>query len=97
MVTAIAAELVAFENFAIGTLFKDVSFLSANQTKLEGESQQYHYRAYLYALLNASSAAKKYHLSVAGWVKDEAGKFDNVAVAAVARCVMVLLLSPGGK
>src|SRR5437773_4104498 len=69
-------ELVAFENFALGTLFKDVSFLSSNQTKLEGESQQYAYRAFLYALINGSYSAKKFQLQVAGWVKDTPGKID---------------------
>src|SRR5437773_3657421 len=75
--TAVDAELVGFENFALGTLFKDVSFLSSNQTKLEGESQQYAYRAYLYALLNGSYSAKKFQLQVAGWMKDAPGKVDG--------------------
>ena len=70
------ADIVGFENFALGTLFKDVSFLSSNQTKLEGESQQYAYRAFLYALINGSYSAKKFQLQVAGWMKDTPGKVD---------------------
>src|SRR3977135_3156938 len=74
---AVADELVAFENFALATLFRDVSFTTQNQTKLEGENQHYHYRAYLYALLNAPHSAKKFQLSVAGWEKDTPGKSDS--------------------
>src|SRR5437773_9238425 len=70
------AQIVGFETFALGTLFKDVSFLSSNQTKLEGESQQYAYRAFLYALINGSYSAKKFQLQVAGWMKDTPGKVD---------------------
>ena len=73
---AVDAQLVGFENFALGTLFKDVSFLSSNQTKLEGESQQYAYRAFLYALINGSYSAKNFQLQVAGWMKDTPGKID---------------------
>src|ERR1700721_575337 len=58
--TPITNEMVAFENFGLATLFRDVSFTTSNQTKIEGENQQYSYRAYLYALLNASSANKQY-------------------------------------
>src|SRR5438477_8617014 len=74
--TDVDKDIVGFENFALGTLFKDVSFLSSNQTKLEGESQQYAYRAFLYALLNGSYAAKKFQLQVAGWMKDTPGALD---------------------
>ena len=77
---AVADELVAFENFGLATLFRDVSFSTQNQTKLEGENQHYHYRAYLYALLNAPYSAKKYQLSVSGWEKDTPGKFDSTYV-----------------
>src|SRR5580700_5898999 len=46
--TAITTEMVAFENFGLATLFRDVSFTTSNQTKIEGENQMYAYRAYLY-------------------------------------------------
>ena len=75
--------LVAFENFALGTLFKDVSFTTLTNTKLEGETQSYHYRAYLYTLLNASYSTMKFQLGVAGWARDEAGKFDEKYAADV--------------
>ena len=81
--TAVANDLVALENFAIGTLFKDVTLATQNQTKLEGESQNYMYRTYLYALLNANYTAKKFQLAVAGWQNDDAGKFDAAYVAPV--------------
>ena len=68
---------VAFENFAIATLFKDVSFGTKTLTKIEGENQTYHYRAYLYALLNGSYSSKKFQLSAGGWDPDEAGKYDD--------------------
>src|SRR5271156_1655410 len=70
--------IVAFENFALATLFRDVCFSTSNQTKLEGEQLNYHYRTYLYALFNASYTTKKNHLSVAGWSSDTAGAFDDV-------------------
>src|SRR5438477_7559700 len=75
--TDVDKDIVGFENFALGTLFKDVSFLSSNQTKLEGESQQYAYRAFLYALINGSYSAKKFQLQVAGWMKDDPGTLDS--------------------
>src|SRR5437773_8616377 len=74
--TDVDGDVVGFENFALGTLFKDVSFLSSNQAKLEGESQQYAYRAFLYALISGSYSAKKFQLQVAGWMKDTPGKVD---------------------
>ena len=82
--TPVAKELVAFENFALGTLFKDVSFTTSNQTKLEGETQSYAYRSYMYALINAPFNAKKFQLSIAGWSRDDAGKFDAQYTAAAA-------------
>src|SRR5271167_2518709 len=72
--------IVAFENFALATLFRDVCFSTTSQTKLEGEQLNYHYRSYLYALLNASYTAKKNHLSVAGWSSDTAGAFDDASI-----------------
>ena len=66
-------QLVAVENFVLATMFKDVSLVTANQTKLEGENQNYAYRTYMYALLNASAASKQNQLTSFGWVKDDAG------------------------
>src|SRR5271167_1647817 len=72
--------IVAFENFGIATLFRDVCFSTTSQTKLEGEQQNYHYRAYMYALLNASHTAKKYQLSISGWASDTAGAFEDASI-----------------
>src|SRR5271167_3967103 len=70
--------IAALENFPIATLFKDVIFSTTSHTKLEGEQLTYHYRAYMYALLNARHTAKKFQLAIAGWSTDTAGAFDDV-------------------
>ena len=74
-------DVVAFENFPIVTMFKDVSLVTSNQTKIEGENQTYAYRGYLYTLLNASYTAKKFQLRAAGWIKDDYGQLDEAYVA----------------
>jgi len=44
---------VAFINFIMHSLFKDISF-SINNTKVEGENQLYSFKSYIYALINSS-------------------------------------------
>jgi hypothetical protein len=79
---AVTDQLVAFENFPLATLFKDVTFSTSNQTKLEGENQAYSYRTYLYVMLNASSNSKKYQLGASGWAHDDPDSLDTLVVAA---------------
>src|SRR5271163_2284931 len=67
-----------FVNFALHSLFKDVSF-SLNNTKVEGENQQYSFKAYIYALLNSSQQAKQHQMQAAGWAPDTASQFDLIA------------------
>src|SRR5271156_5141901 len=67
-------------NLALSSLFKDVAILINNQ-KIEGDSQMYAYKSYLYNLLAASSMCKKYQLAAAGWTADEAEKYDLEANA----------------
>ena len=76
-------EIVAFENNVIATLFKDVSFQTSQQTKLEGENGNYAYKSYIYCMLNASKAAKQYQLGVTGWMHDTAGQYDTQYVKEV--------------
>jgi hypothetical protein len=66
---------VAMVNLALSSLFRDVTLLINNQ-KVEGDSQMYSYKAYIYNLLAASVACKKHQLAAAGWVTDDAKKFD---------------------
>src|SRR5271156_3756496 len=67
-------------NLALSSLFKDVAILINNQ-KIEGDSQMYAYKSYLYNLLAASSMCKKYQLAASGWTADEAEKYDLEANA----------------
>src|SRR3981189_3237367 len=78
-----AGTVVAFENNIIGTLFRDVSLITENQTKLEGENQNYAYKAYLYTLLNASKSAKAYQLANCGWMRDDGGMYDITEIKEV--------------
>src|SRR5271163_3484647 len=73
----IETKKVAFVNFALHSIFKDVSF-SINNTKVEGENQQYSHKSYIYALLNTSEESKKFQMQSAGWIGDHAGEFDVV-------------------
>ena len=68
---------VAFENFPLVTLFKDVSCLTENQTKIEGENQNYAYRGYLYTLLNAAYSSKSFQLQSGGWISDDYNELDT--------------------
>jgi len=72
------AAKVGLLNFPLGSLFKDVS-LYVNNQKVEGDTQMYAYKAYLYNLLGAGAIAKQYQLLAGGWVTDEAEKFDDEA------------------
>src|SRR5271156_10816 len=71
------AEKVSWENCILTTLFKDVSFSGKAQTKIEGENQNYAYRAYLYNLINAGVSAKKNQMQVLGWERDTPGEYDS--------------------
>ena len=66
---------VAFVNFALHSLFKDVTF-EINGTKIEGANQHYAYKAYIFALINASQEAKRHQLQSSGWMHDTNGQFD---------------------
>ena len=47
-----------------------------NNQKVEGDSQTYAYKSYIYNLLAAGVACKKHQLAACGWVTDDAKKFD---------------------
>jgi len=66
---------VALVNLALASLFKDVTLL-INNSKVEGDSQMYAYKSYIYNLLAAGVACKKHQLAACGWVSDDAKKFD---------------------
>src|SRR3977135_3996023 len=71
-----ATNKVALVNLALLSLFKDVTLFN-NKQKVEGDSQIYAYKSYIYNLLAASVACKKHQLAASGWVTDDAKKFDG--------------------
>src|SRR5277367_6266280 len=64
-----------FVNFAMHSLFKDISF-SINNTKVEGENQMYAFKAYILAYLNSCQVAKKHQMASTGREHDMANNFD---------------------
>ena len=53
--------------------------LSGGGQKIEGDNQNYSYKAYLFSLLSASMSAKQYQMSVCGWMQDKGGAYDDTA------------------
>src|SRR3977135_232 len=74
-VTLAETAKVAPINLALASFFKDVC-LTVNNIKVEGDSQLYAYKAYLYNLLAASVVCKKHQLAASGWMTDTAAQFD---------------------
>src|SRR5579862_3270812 len=52
---------VAFVNFVLHSLFRDISF-SINNTKVEGENQNYCFKSYIFALFNTHESAKQHQM-----------------------------------
>jgi len=75
-----AAPKLALVNLGLSSLFKDLALFINNQ-KVEGDSQLYAYKAYMYNLLAASTATKAHQLASCGWIDDEAKKYDDVTNA----------------
>lgn len=68
---------VAPVNNFLHSIFDHVGIELNNKT-ITTPSNSYHYRSYIETLLNYTEEAKKTHLSSSLFVKDEAGKMDDV-------------------
>ncbi len=66
---------VGLNNLAIATLFKD-AILTIGDTQVEGGQQIYPYLAYLHTVMQFQPQAQLSHMTLQGWVRDEATKFD---------------------
>ena len=73
-----AGKKVGVNNLAIATLFQDVA-LTLGEVQIEGGQQNYPYLAYFPTLMQMHPAAQRSHMQIHGWLKDEAGKFDDEA------------------
>ena len=71
-----ADDKVAPINLPIASLFRDVSVI-VGEKQIEGGNSLYPYTSYLKSLLQFQSQAKKTHLEVMGWYKDEAGDMES--------------------
>lgn len=68
---------VAPVNNFLHSLFEHLA-IDLNNKTITTPSNSYHYRSYIETLLNYSHEAKKTHLTSSLFVKDEAGKMDDV-------------------
>lgn len=71
-----AADFIAFCNLVIASLFQDACLVLDN-TQVEGGDMNYPYKAYFKTVTQFTPAAQKSHMLTSGWIKDEAGKFDD--------------------
>ena len=51
--------------------------LTLGEVQIEGGQQSYPYMAYFNTVMQFHPAAQKTHMRVMGWMKDEAGKFED--------------------
>lgn len=71
-----AADKVGLNNLAVSTLFQDAG-LTLGETQLEGGDQCYPFKSYFKTVMQYHPDAQSSHMSLFGWAKDEAGKFDD--------------------
>jgi hypothetical protein len=64
-------------NNILHSYFKNIEVKKSGDKSLEKTDDLYAYRAYIEDLLNYDEENKKNYLNLQGFVKDEAGKFDN--------------------
>ncbi len=68
-------------NLLLSSLFSDVE-VSLNSKQVDGNDFLYPYKSYIANLLNNDTSMKKTQLYASGFVKDEAGKFDEATNSA---------------
>jgi len=68
---------VAFANNALHSMFQDV-IVSINETIVEGGEQNYNMKSLISTLFTYSDSTMERQLFAAGFVKDEAGKMDEL-------------------
>lgn len=71
-----AADKIGINNLPIATLFRDVT-LTVGNVQIEGGQQDYGYKSYFHNVMQFHPAAQNSHMRGLGWVKDEAGKFND--------------------
>ena len=71
-----AKDKVGLNNLPMSSLFSDI-LLTLGENQIEGGQQVYPYTAYLHNIMQFHPAAQSSHMLMQGWVKDEAGKFDD--------------------
>ena len=71
-----AADKVGLNNLGIATLFQDVSLI-LGETQVEGGQMCYPYRAYFNTVTQYQPNAQFSHMQAFGWIKDDAGKFND--------------------
>ena len=71
-----AADEVGINNLGIATIFRDVT-LTVAESQIEGGQQDYAYKSYFRTVAQFHPAAQVSHMRAFGWIKDEAGKFDD--------------------
>ena len=81
-----ARDVVGLINFALHTIFSDIE-IYLNDKKIEGGEGNYAYRAYLSSLIFYNQETHQNQLFAAGFIKDEAGKFDEVTNAGLVKRV----------
>lgn len=84
-----ATDIVGFNNLGIATLFRDVQ-LNVGDYQIEGGQQDYAYKSYFHNVMQFPPLVQDTYMEGFGWVKDEAGKFDDAANSGfVARANMI--------
>ena len=73
----ITKDKVGFSNLAIASMFSDVSLI-LQEKEIEGGDSLYPYKAYLHTVMQFMPQAQNSHMEIWGWVKDQAGKMDDV-------------------
>lgn len=73
---ATATDKVGLNNLPIATLFQDVS-LMVGDNQIEGGQMCYPYLGYFSTVMQFTPKAQESHMLAQGWIKDEAGKFDD--------------------
>ena len=71
-----ADDIVAINNLAISALFQDVS-LTLGESQIEGGHMNYPYYGYFNTMTQFSPEVQTNQMLTLGWIRDEAGKFDD--------------------
>ena len=71
-----AADKVGLNNLGVATLFQDATLI-VGETQIEGGQMCYPYRAYFQTISQYQPHAQFSHMQAFGWIKDDAGKFND--------------------